>query len=176
LTTKTSGPIIKGDHGERPGEEDPTMRTLIPREHADELRRLESKMSQLFEHLSGHKASLGSVHEESMHEGWLPPVDILESKEAIEIRADLPGVDGKDVDVSLDSGKITIRGERRLDEAGEGQTYHRVERPYGVFERSFSVPSTVDPDRVGASFKDGQLTLLLPKREEAKPQRIAIKT
>jgi HSP20 family protein len=131
-------------------------------------------MSRFLERFAGREP-FGDLLEESLREGWLPPVDIVERTEAIEIRADLPGVEPKAVDVCFEDGKITIRGERRLAEAREGESYHRVERSYGVFERSFAVPSSVDADGIEASFSDGQLVLHLPKREEARPQKIAIK-
>jgi len=149
------------------------MSSPIRRPGSDELSRFEDQMNRFLDRFSGRR-SLGGPREESFREGLFPPVDIVERVDAIEIRADLPGVEPEAVDVSFEGGTITLRGERRLEEARQGESYHRVERSYGVFERSFTVPGTVDADGIEASFSNGQLVLLLPKREEARPQRIPI--
>lgn len=106
---------------------------------------------------------------------WAPRVDITENKDAYAIRAELPGVAKQDVNVTLDNGVLTIKGEKHFEkEVNEGKT-HRVECSYGQFVRSFSLPDTVDIDRVEASFKDGVLSLSIPKAAEAKTTRIEIK-
>jgi HSP20 family protein len=93
----------------------------------------------------------------------------------MEIFAEVPGLEPKDVEVSVENGLLTLKGSRSFERATEGQTYHRVERAYGSFERSFTLPTNVDPDRIQARYRHGVLQLTLPKREEAKPKSIAIK-
>ena len=91
------------------------------------------------------------------------------------ITADLPGLKAEDVEVTVDEGTLSIRGERKLEEAAEGETFHRVERLYGIFERSFTLPNSVDVDKIEARFSNGEMTLTLPKREESKPRSVKIK-
>jgi len=102
-------------------------------------------------------------------------VDIKESKDAIHISADLPGFKADDVEVTVENGVLSIRGERKFEEASEGESYHRVERSYGVFERTFSLPTSVDAGKVEARFKDGEMKIVLPRREESKPRSIKVK-
>jgi HSP20 family protein len=104
----------------------------------------------------------------------MPAVDIRESKDAFEVTAELPGIDPKDVDVSVQENTLTIRGERRREEVKEAETVHRVEREHGVFERSFSLPRSADADKIQAKYHDGVLSLNVPKREEAKPKSLKI--
>ncbi|MCU0233936.1 MAG: Hsp20/alpha crystallin family protein [Thermoanaerobaculales bacterium] len=105
----------------------------------------------------------------------MPAVNILEREDAIVISADLPGLKAEDVEVTVDQGTLSIRGERKLEEKAEGETYHRVERVYGLFERTFTLPNTVDVSKIDARFKNGEMTLTLPKREESKPRSVKIK-
>ena len=91
------------------------------------------------------------------------------------ITADLPGLKAEDVEVTVEEGILSIRGERKLEETSEGETYHRVERMYGVFERTFTLPNSVDVDKIDARFSNGEMVLTLPKREESKPRQISIK-
>ena len=135
---------------------------------------LSQRMDRLFDQLMG-RSLRRTAGEAAVRGSWLPPVDILEKKDAIEITADLPGFRGDDVDVSVEGGVLTIRGERKLEEASEGETYHRVERTYGLFERTFTLPNTIDPEKVEAHFKDGVMHVRLPKREELKPRSIKVK-
>jgi len=106
---------------------------------------------------------------------WMPAVDIEETEQAYLVSADLPGVDQKDVKVSLENQMLSIRGERRAetDESRKGR--HRVERAWGVFERTFTLPHTVDAEHVKAAYKDGVLTITLPKREGARQKLIEVK-
>jgi len=105
---------------------------------------------------------------------WAPPVDIYETEEAIVLRAELPGVDPKDVEVRVEDNTLYLKGERKFEKEVKEQNYHRVERSYGSFARSFSLPNSINSDQVKAEFKDGLLTLTMPKREEAKPKTIKI--
>ena len=105
---------------------------------------------------------------------WAPPVDIFEKGEDLVIRAELPGVDRNDIDVRVENGVLILRGERKHAEAVEEKNAYRMERVYGSFARSFSLPTTVDPSRISASLRDGVLEVVLPKAEEAKPKKVAI--
>ena len=105
---------------------------------------------------------------------WAPPVDIYETEDAIVLKAELPGVDPKDVDVRVEDNTLYLKGERKFEKEVKEQNYHRVERSYGSFARSFSLPNSISTDKVKAEFKDGMLTLTMPKREEAKPKTIKI--
>jgi len=105
---------------------------------------------------------------------WAPPVDIYETEDAIVLKAELPGVDPKDVEVRVEDNTLYLKGERKFQKEVKEQNYHRVERSYGSFARSFSLPNSISSDRVKAEFKDGLLTLTMPKREEAKPKTIKI--
>ncbi len=107
---------------------------------------------------------------------WAPSVDIEEDKDKYLIRADLPGVEKENIDVKLENGVLSIRGEKRSEsETGEGTRNHRKERFYGTFARSFTLPDSVQSDAVEAHYKDGVLSLTVPKAEEAKPKAIDIK-
>ncbi len=104
---------------------------------------------------------------------WVPPVDVFEDKDAVQIVAELPGVKPEDVKISLENNVLTIRGEKR-QVTEEHTDVHRYERYYGVFERSFTVPSTVDADHIKAGYDLGVLTVRLPKAEKAKPREVKI--
>lgn len=105
---------------------------------------------------------------------WAPPVDIYETENDIVLKAELPGVDPKDVEVKVEDNTLYLKGERKFEKEVKNESYHRVERSYGSFARSFSLPNSISAEKVKAEFKDGLLTLTLPKREEAKPRTIKI--
>lgn len=105
---------------------------------------------------------------------WLPPVDIAEDKDRIVLTAELPGFTEDQIEIQMEGGVLTLRGERKFEEEKEGRNYHRVERSYGQFVRSFTLPNNVDRDRIQATFHNGLLEIALPKREEAKPRQIRI--
>ena len=105
---------------------------------------------------------------------WIPPVDIFEKAENLVIRVEVPGIDKDDLDVQIENGVLTLRGERHRDQDVTDENAYRVERLFGSFTRSFTLPTTVDPSRVGASYKDGILEIVVPKMEEAKPKKVKI--
>ena len=105
---------------------------------------------------------------------WAPPVDIYEHEGNIVLKAELPGVDPKEVDVHLENNVLTLRGERKFGSEVTRENYHRVERSYGTFSRSFTLPAVVDQQHIQAVFKEGVLQVTLPKREEAKPKQILV--
>jgi HSP20 family protein len=106
---------------------------------------------------------------------WVPRVDIVETEKAFVIRAEIPDVNKEDVRVTVDKGILTIRGERKQEKEEEGKKFHRVERHYGIFTRSFTLPGNVDEANIKATFKDGMLNLKIHKIEEAKPRAIEVK-
>lgn len=105
---------------------------------------------------------------------WSPAVDIVENDDNIVLKAELAGVDPKDVDIQVEDNTLYLKGQRKFENEVKKENYHRIERSYGSFARSFSLPSSIDANKVVAEFKDGLLTLTLPKREEAKPKTIRI--
>jgi HSP20 family protein len=131
-----------------------------------DLARLQDEMSRVFED-RGYRSS------ESV--GWTPACDIYEDEEGMSLRFDLAGVEPKDVDIRFENGVLTLRGERKLDHEDKRENYHRVELSYGTFTRSFSLPATVDPEKIRAEARNGLLTVVLPKRAEAKPRPIQVK-
>src|SRR6185369_967561 len=104
---------------------------------------------------------------------WVPPVDVAETQEKIIVRAELPGMTQEEIQIEFENGLLSIRGERKLIKE-EGVTYHRVERTFGNFSRSFTLPRTIDPERISATYRDGVLQIEVPKKEEAKPKQIRI--
>ncbi|MBD0371517.1 MAG: Hsp20/alpha crystallin family protein [Pyrinomonadaceae bacterium] len=106
---------------------------------------------------------------------WMPNVDIYENKDQIVLEAELPGMNREDFDLSIENNIITLRGERKFEKKDDGDNYHRVERAYGTFTRSFTLPQTVSAEGATAEYKNGVLRVTLPKREEVKARRIEIK-
>ena len=105
---------------------------------------------------------------------WTPAVDILETDNELMIKADLPQVDMQDIQVEIENGTLTLKGERKFDNEEKAQGYHRIERSFGAFARYFSLPETVDPEKVKAEYKNGVLTVSLAKKELAKPRSIKV--
>ncbi len=105
---------------------------------------------------------------------WSPNVDILETNDALIVKADLPDVKIEDIDVRVENQTLTLRGHRKFEKDENAKGYHRLERSYGEFVRSFAVPSTVDTDKVQADYKNGVLTVTLPRKESAKPRQVKV--
>jgi HSP20 family protein len=105
---------------------------------------------------------------------WVPAVDIKETENELILKADVPDVDMKDIDIRVENGTLTLRGERKFDSEKKEGSWHRVERSYGKFERAFTLPETVDFEAVKADYKNGALTITLPKKEVAKPRQIKV--
>jgi HSP20 family protein len=106
---------------------------------------------------------------------WAPAVDIIENERGIVIKAELPGIDPKNVAVTIDNNVLTLKGERHVEKDAKNENFHRMERAYGVFARSFALPEHVDADKVTADFKDGLLTVTLPRSDASKSRAIEIK-
>jgi HSP20 family protein len=132
----------------------------------DEMNRL---FNQFFRGGTGEEAGWGL-------RTWTPPVDIYETDDALILKAELPGVSKDDVNVDIHNNTLILRGERKHEAEVKEENYHRVERAYGTFQRSFVLPTLVDQEHVQATYKDGVLELRLPKSEAAKPRRIAIQS
>jgi len=106
---------------------------------------------------------------------WAPPVDIYQNGDhEVVLKAELPDMTREDIDITVDNGTLTIRGEKKFSSEVKEESFHRIERRYGSFSRSFSLPQTVDTGKVGAEYKNGVLTVRLPLREEAKPRQIKV--
>ncbi len=105
---------------------------------------------------------------------WAPAVDILETENDLVLKADIPGVELKDIDIQLENGTLTLKGERKFETDEHKKGFHRMERSYGSFVRYFTVPETVDSEQVHADFHNGVLTITLPKKEVAKPRAIKV--
>jgi HSP20 family protein len=126
---------------------------------------------------AGFKAFQDSVNRlfsEPNGRPWVPAVDIKETENELVLKADVPDVDMKDIDVRVENGTLSIRGERKFESEKKEGSWHRVERSYGRFERAFTLPETVNFEAVKADYKNGVLTIVLPKKEIAKPKQIKV--
>jgi len=105
---------------------------------------------------------------------WTPPVDVFEKEDEIVLKVEIPEVDQNEIELKVEDNTLTIQGERKLEEGTTKEDYYRMERYYGKFSRSFSLPNTVDQNKIKATYKDGVLRIVLPKREETRPKQIKI--
>lgn len=135
-----------------------------------DLRSLQDEVNRLF------STNLSRTYDdEGIARGaWNPSVDIFENKDHIVLEAELPGMNREDFDLSIENNVITLKGERRFEKKDDGDNYHRVERSYGSFTRSFTLPQTVQPDEVVAEYRNGVLRVKMPKRDEVRARRIEI--
>ena len=146
--------------------------TIVRWEPFRGLLNLQERMNRLFDE-STRSMSRGPEEEWTLG-AWAPAVDIYERGNDVILKAELPGLDPKDVDIRIENNVLTLKGERKFEQETKREDYHRVERSYGSFTRSFALPSTVDTTNVKAEYKDGVLRITLPKREEAKPKQIQV--
>ena len=128
---------------------------------------LESQVSRIFNELFDRS-------QESNLTSWAPAVDIFEDEHELVVKADLPDVKPEELDIRVENNILTIRGERKFEKKVDEKNYLRVERSYGSFARSFALANTVNSEAIKADYKDGVLTLTIPKREEAKPKQIKV--
>ena len=106
---------------------------------------------------------------------WTPPVDVVENENALVFKADVPEIKAEDIDVSFENGTLTLKGKREFEKQENGQGgYHRIERSYGSFMRAFSLPETVDPEKLTADYRNGVLTVTIAKKEVAKPKAVKV--
>jgi HSP20 family protein len=131
---------------------------------------LRDRMNRLFEEMPagrGEERDLAAT-------AWAPSVDIYETEGELVLSAEIPGVDEKDIEIKVEDNTLTIRGERKFEKETKEENYHRIERAYGSFMRSFTLPNYVDQDRIEAQQENGVLKIHMPKREETKPRKVKI--
>jgi HSP20 family protein len=131
------------------------------------LDQLRKEMDRAFERSTGETGNV-------VTSDWTPAVDIKESDNAFTIIADIPGVDPKDIEVHMENGMLTIKGERETEKKEEQEGYKRVERSYGSFYRRFTMPDTANSEKIGAKSKNGVLEITIPKHEKVQPRKIAV--
>ncbi len=141
-----------------------------PVEGMANLRRLNSILDEAFNAWPFQPQENGALTS-----SWLPPCDVFEDKNAVRIMAEIPGVNAEDVKISLENNLLTLRGEKRQQAEEQNERVHRYERSYGVFERTFSLPTTVDAEKIDAQYANGVLTIAIPKAERARPREIPVK-
>jgi len=144
--------------------------TRRPFESFQSLRRLNSVLDEAFSTWPLQQDESGAITS-----AWYPAVDVFEDKDAVKIVAELPGVKPQDVKLSLESNTLTIRGEKKQQAEERSERVHRYERSYGSFERAFVLPSTVDGEKISAEYRDGVLTVTVPKAERARPREIPVR-
>jgi HSP20 family protein len=148
------------------------MANLMRWDPFSELPTLQDRVNQLF---SQSFSGAGRNIEQSMlSANFIPPVDVYEDDHTITLQAEIPGITEKDLDVRMENNILTISGERKLENEEKKENFHRIERQYGRFTRSFTLPSVVDPESVNADFENGVLKITIAKREETKPKQIKI--
>lgn len=132
-----------------------------------------NRLYKEFENRFGFKAA--RANEEDLNTAnWMPLTDIYEDNENYRLKLDLPGINKEDVKISINRGVLSISGERKQENETSGYKFHRVERVYGKFYRSFTLPEKIKEDKIHADFSNGQLSIVIPKAEEAKPKEIQI--
>jgi len=144
------------------------MRTIARWEPFRGVTTLQDQINRLFNDAFERKG------EDSSLSAWAPAVDIYETEQELVVKADLPDVDPKDLDIRVENNLLTIRGERKFEKKVSEENYLRVERSYGSFARSFTLANTVNSEAIKADYQNGVLTLTIPKREEAKPKQIKV--
>ena len=145
---------------------------LIRWEPVAELNTIQNEMNRLFNTFFEHPGQSGRGNGTTRR--WLPPMDLVETADHYVLRADLPGLSDEDVNVQLEDSVLTISGERRAEHQNQQEGYHRLERAFGAFSRSLTLPDGVDPDSVEAHFDRGVLQIRIPKPEQRKPRTVQI--
>jgi HSP20 family protein len=144
------------------------MRTIARSEPFRGVTTLQEQINRLF------NDAFEQTDEQSSLSAWAPAVDIYETEQELVVKADLPDVDPRDLDIRVENNLLTIRGDRKFEKKVNEENYLRVERSYGSFARSFTLANTVNPDAIKAEYQNGVLTLSIPKREEARPKQIKV--
>ena len=148
------------------------MLSLIPWHERKELDRFRSEMDRLFDQFFDWRPFRRSFDEGD----WTPLVDVSETGKEVIVNAEIPGMNAKDIDISLNGRVLTLRGEKKSNHEEKNENFHRIERRYGAFSRSFELPADVDANKVKATYKDGVLKISLPKTKEQSVKKIEIKT
>jgi len=166
VSTVAADGLRDEDAGEKGGEKDMAIVRWSP---FRDLLGIQQEVNRLFDDLMTRRAEAGV-------EGvaWVPAVDVAETEDAVNVKVEAPGVKKDDIKISVVNNVLTIRGEKKMEKETSEENYHRIERVYGSFVRSLELPAEVHADKVKASFKDGVLSIVLPKSEETKPKEIAI--
>jgi HSP20 family protein len=133
-----------------------------------EIASLQDRMNRLFQDFPAGRDELTATG------AFVPAVDVYENEHAIILKVEVPGIEEKDLDVRMENNTLTIQGERKFEKEEKEENFHRIERRYGSFSRMFTLPNTVDPEKVEAEYKNGILSLRLAKRAEAKPKQIKV--
>jgi len=136
-----------------------------------EVSRLRREMDRLWDEYFGP----GRRALQPFEEVWTPAVDVSETGDKVTVKAEIPGLEAKDIDISIVGDTLTIKGEKKAEREEKGENFHLVERSYGSFSRTLKLPTAVDADKVEATYKNGVLTITCPKKEEVKPKAIEIK-
>jgi HSP20 family protein len=147
--------------------------TIVRLEPFRDMVAVQDRLNRIFDD-AVRGSSRGSDEDLALGGQWAPSVDIFEHEGNLVLRAELPGIEPKDVDVRVENNVLTLRGERKFESEVKREKYHRVERAYGTFSRSFTLPNVVDTEKIKAEYKDGVLQVTLPQREEAKPKQIQV--
>ena len=145
--------------------------TLTKWEPLRDLLTLQDRMNRLFDDsVRGLRPG-----DEGLSSGiWSPPVDIYETDNEVILKAELPEVNQKDIDIQIENSTLTLNGERKFERETKKENFHRIERSYGAFSRSFTLPNAIDQEKIHADYKDGVLKITMPKREETKPKQIKV--
>ena len=142
---------------------------LVKWEPFRDLMAMQDRMTRLIDE------TLSRIWKEEVVRGvWSPPVDILERGDELVLKVDLPEVSQSEIDIRVEGSTLIIQGERRLIKDAPEENYIQIERPYGTFRRTFSIPRTIDPERIKASYKDGVLRVVLPRKPETQPKQIVV--
>lgn len=131
---------------------------------------LRDRMNRLFEDTFAQRGE----DKDMISSAWLPAVDIFESDQELVLTAEVPGIEEKDIEISLENNVLSIKGERRLEKETKEENYHRIERSYGTFYRSFTLPNYVDPEKVSATHENGVLKIRMNRKPELKPKKVKI--
>ena len=148
--------------------------TMITRwEPFRELSSLQERMNRLFQDSFGTNAA-NRADESLMSGGFVPAVDVYEDEQNVVLKVEVPGIDQKDIDIRVENNVLTLRGERKIEKHEKEEKFQRVERRYGSFTRSFTLPNTIDTENVSAEYENGLLKIAMAKRAEAKPKQIKV--
>ena len=143
--------------------------TLVKWEPFRDLMAMQDRMTRLIDE------TLSRIWKEDVAQGaWSPPVDILERGNEVVLKVDLPEVSQSEIDIRVEEGTLIIQGERKFVKASPEENYIQIERPYGTFRRTFSIPRTIDQESIKASLKDGVLRIVLPRKREIQPKQIVV--
>ncbi|HEX4920574.1 MAG TPA: Hsp20/alpha crystallin family protein [Candidatus Bathyarchaeia archaeon] len=150
------------------------MKSLVRWQPFQEFSSLQRQMNRMFDNFFGRTTSLMPFEENLSDWEFGPPVDIYEDDQRLAFKVEVPGIDEKDIKVEVENNVLSVHGERKLEKDVKEENFRRMEREYGAFSRSFTLPSTVDPEKIEANYSHGILSIQMPKRAEAKPKQIKV--